>query len=171
MDNKERLSSGAVSRKVLATGFLVGTLDILAALIKYYFTTGKNPLFIFKYIASGILGPDAFMGGTGTVLTGLLLHYFIAFSFTCLFFALYVKIKWMQEHKVLTGIVYGVSMWAVMAFIVVPLSHTPKGPFNAGAALKEILILIFMIGLPLSFLAGRILPFKKNDTSDTFTNP
>jgi hypothetical protein len=170
MYNKERFSLIALSKQILSAGFLVGTLDILAALIKYYITTGKNPLFIFKYIASGILGPAAFTGSTGTILTGLLLHYFIALSFTCLFFALYFKIKWLSKHKILTGIAYGVFMWAVMAFLVVPLSHTPKGPFNMGAALKELLILILMIGLPLAFLAGRFLSLKENDSSDTFAN-
>lgn len=161
MDNEKRLSSKAISWKVLFAGLLVGTLDILAALIKYYLTTGKNPLFIFKYIASGILGSDAFTGSTGTILAGVVLHYFIVLSFTCLFCVLYLKIKWLSQHKILTGIFYGILMWAVMAFVVVPLSHTPKGPFNMGAALIEILILIFMIGLPLSFLVGRFLPKVK----------
>lgn len=162
MTSIKQSSTAVLAGKILCTGLFVGTLDILTALAKYYLTTGKNPLFIFRYIASGILGKDAFSGGTGTILTGLLLHYGIALSFTLLFCFLYHNLRFGARHKILTGIVYGIFIWAIMTFLVVPLSHAPKGPFDISAAVKELLILIFMIGLPLAFLAGRFIPVKKN---------
>lgn len=161
MTSRKKSSAAALAGKIICAGLFVGTLDILAALLKYYFTTGKNPLFIFQYIASGILGNDAFSGGTGTILTGVLLHYTIALSFTLLFCFLYRTFRFCSRHKILTGILYGLFIWAVMSFIVVPFSHAPQGPFDTAAAVKELLILIFMIGLPLAFLTGRFIPVKR----------
>ncbi|MFC6100548.1 hypothetical protein [Olivibacter domesticus] len=157
MENKTTFSTMAIGLKVFYIGMLVGTFDILAALTNYYISTGKNPMVIFKYISSGILGTDAFAGGTAIILMGLLLHYIIALSFTILFCILYYHIKSLSNHKIFTGIVYGIFIWAIMNLIVVPLSHTPKSPFDTLHAVKELLILIFMIGLPLSFLTGRFI--------------
>ncbi len=162
MNDSRKSSLTALAFNILCAGLFVGTLDIIAALSKFYITTGKNPLYVFRYIASGIMGNAAFSGGSGTVLLGLVLHYTIALSFTLVFCFLYRHIKFCARHRVLSGILYGVFIWAVMAFLVVPLSQTPKGPFNAINAAKEALILILMIGLPLAFLAGRFIPLKDN---------
>lgn len=150
-------STRAIGLKVLYIGLLVGTFDILAALTNYYISTGKNPIVIFKYISSGVLGTDAFTGGTGIVLMGLLLHYIIAVSFAVLFCILYYNVKLLSNHKIFTGIAYGIFIWAIMNLIIVPFSRTPKSPFDTSHALKEMLILIFMIGLPLSFFTGRFI--------------
>lgn len=157
MENKTVFSTTAIGLKVLYIGLLVGTFDILAALTNYYISTGKNPIVIFKYISSGVLGTDAFTGGTGIVLMGLLLHYIIAVSFAILFCILYYNIKLLSNHKIFTGITYGIFIWAIMNLIIVPLSSTPKSPFDTSHAVKEMLILIFMIGLPLSFFTGRFI--------------
>jgi len=143
----------SIGSKIFYSSLLVGTLDILTALIKYYLTAGKNPLFIFKYIASGILGMDAFSGGTSIILIGLLLHYIIAMAFTALFYLLYIRITLLSKNKIITGVIYGIFIWLVMNLVIVPLSNTPKSPFNFSHALQEMIILIVMIGLPLSFLA------------------
>lgn len=143
----------SMGSKIFYSGLLVGTLDILTALIKYYLATDNNPLFIFKYITSGILGTDAFTGGTDIILIGLLLHYIIAMAFTMLFYLLYSRIPLLSKNKIITGILYGVFIWLVMNLVIVPLSNTPKSPFNFSHALQEMTILIVMIGLPLSFLA------------------
>jgi len=73
---------------------------------------------------------------------------------------LYPKIGGLPRHIVLTGVVYGIFIWAVMNFIVVPSSQVPKGTFNLLNSLKAMLILIFMLGLPLSFLGSRF--FDRN---------
>lgn len=157
MENKTTFSTTAIGLKVLYIGLLVGTFDIIAALVNYYISTGKNPIVIFSYISSGLLGTDAFAGGTNVILMGMLLHYVIALSFTILFCILYYNIKSLSIYKIFTGIAYGIFIWAIMNLIIVPLSHTPKSPFDVLHALKELLILIFMIGLPLSFLTGRFI--------------
>ena len=161
--SRQNLFSKTAVLPILGVGLLVGTLDILAALADYYISTGKNPLIIFKFIASGILGTDALTGGGGTILLGVLAHYFIALTFTVLFFVFFLKTNVLPKNKFVTGIIYGTFIWAVMNFIVLPLSRTPKMPFDLFSAIKAWLILIFMIGLPLSFLANRFFGEKQTD--------
>ncbi len=146
---------------ILLSGLLVGTLDILSAFVDFYLSTGKNPLVVFKYIASGLQGKQAFEGGLDIVLLGLVLHYLIAFSFTLFFWWIYPKWTFPSRNQLITGIVYGIFIWCVMNLLVVPLSNvTPRSsglPMLTKIALKAkaCLILICMIGLPLSFIVHR----------------
>lgn len=155
--NKEHPTPIAVRKTVVILGLIVGSLDILAAIIDYYLSTQKNPVVIFKFIASGVLGQSAFSGGTGIILLGLLLHYIIAFLFTIFFVWLFIKTNLSSKNKLLTGILYGIFIWFVMSQIVLPISSTPKLPFHYLKALKAMLILICMIGLPLAFLTGKFI--------------
>ncbi|MEH6305989.1 hypothetical protein RYH73_10075 [Olivibacter sp. CPCC 100613] len=161
MKNQTNLPVSSIAVKVLIVGLIVGTFDITAALIKYYLTTGKDPVFIFKYIASGIFGSEALSSGIPIILIGLLLHYGIAISFTVFFCLLYNRLPIISKNKVLAGIFYGLFIWTIMNFLVVPLSNTPKGAFNLPHAIKELLILICMIGLPLPFLVSSFVFNKR----------
>jgi hypothetical protein len=146
--------------KILQAGLIAGTLDILSAFIYYYIKTGKtNFLVIFKFIASGIFGKAAGEGGTDMILAGFILHYAIAFTFTIFFFWIYPKLNLQSKNKILTVVVYGLFVWAVMNLIVVPLSNTVHRPMKLEGALINMGILIVCIGLPLSFMANAF--FKK----------
>lgn len=151
---------------VLRAGLLAGSLDITSAFVDYYIATGKSPVRVLNYIASGILGDAAFSGGTGVAIAGLLLHFVIAFLFTIFFFwihpRLFSRIPWW-----LAGVIYGLFAWCVMNLVVVPLSLTPKSPFNLGKAAKAATILIVMIGLPVAYLAHRF--YAKRDDSNSVT--
>jgi hypothetical protein len=159
--DQQQPSSKPTLRAIIIMGLIVGTLDILSAIVDYYIATGKGPANIFKYIASAILDKQAFSGGTGIIVLGLLLHYLIAFLFTILFVALYRNVKFMSGNKLIVGICYGVLIGVIMNFIVVPLSLTPKMPYQGLKVVKAFLILICMIGLPLAFLTPRFLTEKK----------
>lgn len=152
--------SKTILKAVLLLWLLVGTLDILSAIVDYYIATGKGPAGIFKYIASAILGNEAFTtGGTEIILLGLFLHYLIAFLFTIFFVFLYIRTNLSLRSKLVVGILYGILIWAIMNLMVVPLSQTPKPPVVVlWKLVKAMLILIFMIGLPLAFLTEKLLP-------------
>ncbi|WP_257667020.1 hypothetical protein [Parapedobacter tibetensis] len=140
---------------ILLAGLLVGSLDIIAACVDYYIATGNGPAGVLRYIASGVFGDQAFTGSSAMIVWGLSFHYVIAYSFTILFFWLYPRIKFMATNPVATAVLYGISMWIITALIIVPLSSTPPLPFVFWKAVKAVLILIFMISLPLAFIAKR----------------
>lgn len=150
---------------VLLSGLLVGTLDILSAFADFFIATGKNPVVVLKFITSGICGKAAMTGGVCTAAFGLLLHYIIAFTFTVFFwYFFFPRWKHLSTGWIVTGLVYGIFIWCIMNLIVVPLSNTPPITRTLPKMLKACLILIFMIGLPLSFIAHGY--FKQRGSQD-----
>ncbi len=141
---------------VLKSGLMVGTLDILAAFIQFYVKTQKNPMAVLHFIASGVFGKDAFTGGSKMAAFGLLFHYLIAFGFTLLFFMLYPQLKVVIKNKFMLGIIYGIFIWLVMQFLILPLSQAPPIKFTLQSATTAVVILIACIGIPLSAYAERI---------------
>jgi hypothetical protein len=139
-------------KKVLLTALVAGTLDGLAAVI---FLGKMNFMGVFQYIASAIFGTEAFAGGIKTALIGLVLHYFIAFSFALVFTIASTKTPVLRKNIVLSGIIYGIVVWTIMTLLVVPLTKIPAAPFNYERAILNAVILIFCIGLPISYLTAR----------------
>ena len=153
---------GAV--KAIGTAWLVaGTLDILGAFTHFYAKTGKSPApVVLKYVASGVFGPDAMKGGTGMMVWGLVFHFVIALGCVLAFFWLYPNVKIMRANKWLTAIGYGLLVWVVTTRLIVPLSQVKPAPFNIYTALIAILILICMIGLPITLIIGKYFDKQEN---------
>ncbi|QNN42242.1 DUF1440 domain-containing protein [Pedobacter roseus] len=139
-------------KKVFLISLIAGTLDGLAAVI---FLAKMNFTGVFQYIASAVLGNAAFTGGIKTAIIGLTLHYFIAFSFTLLYTFASTKIALLKQHFILSGVIYGLVVWTVMNLIIVPLTKIPATPFHYEKAVLNAVILIFCIGLPISYLTAR----------------
>src|SRR6266487_644377 len=96
-------------KTVLLTGLFVGTTDITAAYVNHYIKTGKFAGKMLQYIAGGALGLERSMpGGFWVGLLGLFFHYFIAFSFTLLFFVAYPRLRFRLLNKYLLGVLYGI---------------------------------------------------------------
>ena len=140
-------------RTVLWSGLLVGSLDIIAAIVQFYVKTGKDPLIVLKYIASAVFGKEAYAGGNAMAAYGLLFHFLIAFIWTLFFFLIYPKLKLLSWNRFVTGVLYGIFIWIIMNRVVVPSSKAAVGTFNLNQAIIAALILIGAIGLPLSFIA------------------
>ena len=138
--------------QIAKAGFIVGTLDILAAFLYYFIKTGNNPLRVLKFVAGGIFGEKAFKGDSSMYFFGLLFHYLIAFCFTIFFFMVISGIVFLKNNLLLRGILYGLFVWTIMNLLVVPLSSLPGRPFDPMNAIINMLILILCIGIPLSYL-------------------
>jgi hypothetical protein len=137
------------------TMLIAGTIDISLALLNSYLQRGTTPNIVFRYIASGVFGKEAFSGGVGMAVSGLLFHYLITFNFCVIFFLLYHNRIIPGGHKILTGIITGILVWGIMQYIVVPLSGVPgKQSGDITNIFLSIVILIIAIGLPFSFMAN-----------------
>jgi hypothetical protein len=137
---------------ILWCGFLVGWLDIIAAFINTWFPYHVGPIVVLRFIASGLLGRAAFGGGKEMAVYGLIIHFLIAYTFTIFFFMVYPRMKILAKNWILTGVVYGILIWIVMNLIVVPITLIPKGHFQPAQVAIGMGILVFMIGLPLSYM-------------------
>jgi len=139
-------------RWLLFAGFITGSIDALMAII----TNSKiPPEIIFKYVASGVFGKLAFTPGSEMVIYGVLFHYWIAFAWTVLFFILYRQLIHLLKFRVLFILFTGLVIWSIMNLAVVPLSQTAPQPMHLIGALKNIAILIFAFGLPITIIADR----------------
>jgi hypothetical protein len=144
--------------KVIAGAtLLVGTLDISDAFI-FYGLRGISPIGILQGIASGVLGRAAFGMGQRAALLGLFFHFFIAFSATCVFLLAARKLP-LAHRPWLYGALFGVALYIVMNYIVLPLSKIGLRPMPPLVPLVNgIAALVFCIGIPLAFIARRYVP-------------
>lgn len=153
-------------KKIFALGLLVGTFDILSAIIDTWLSYGWMPDKVLKYIAGAAFDTTG-MADTFQVVAGLVFHYLIALGFTFLFYFLYPTLKKALRFNLLIAVLYGVFMQAVMRLLVLPMTRLHLPPFNAAKQLKATLILIVAIGLPLSLLVPRLLRNRKNAAVET----
>jgi len=141
----------------LLTGALVaGTFDISYATIYSYLHSGVAPSRILQSVASGVLGASAYQGGAATAALGLALHYLNAFIITCIFFVVASRVPALTRKPVLIGVLYGIVVYAVMNYVVIPLSAI--GPRKTPATLTWVtglLVHMFLIGVPISVAARR----------------
>ncbi len=139
-------------KTIIFAGLLAGTLDALAAMVVY----GAAPTGMFRFIASGAFGAgQAFSGGSIMVFWGILFHYFIAFTWTVLFFLTYPVFSFLRRNKYITAVLYGIFVWVMMNRVVLPLSQISQRPFNLNGALVGVAILVVAVGLPIVLLTHR----------------
>ena len=151
----------AALKTILAAGLIAGTTDICAAALQYIAKTGKNPVKILNYIASGVFGKErAYADDTWMPVSGLLLHYIIALIWAALFFLISPYISFLAKNRLLGSFIYGIFIWVVMNKVIVPLSATPPlppGPFPY----VSILIIIFCVALPIVVIVQRHYRLKQ----------
>jgi hypothetical protein len=107
---------------IFSSGFLCGCMDISAAFITWW-PKGVKPFRLLQGIAAGWLGPESFQGGTPTVLLGLAFHFLIALTAAAIFYAASRKLTFMIRRPILSGVLYGVAVYLVMYWVVMPLSN------------------------------------------------
>ncbi len=138
---------------ILVAAIVAGSLDALAAIVVYGPILGKASIGqIFRGISSGAFGKTAFEEGRIMAVYGILFHYFIALCFAGFYFLIYPGIKFLRAQKLAAGIIYGLFVWVIMNLVVLPLSKIPYRGFQAWPVLKAVLILVLMVGIPISII-------------------
>ncbi len=138
------------------TGLLAGTLDVLGASTHFFLRTGKSPAGVWRYVASALLGPTALAGGSGTILTGIAMHYAITFGWTALFFFAASRTGALRGSPWIIGPCYGLFVWLMMTRVVVPMTLIgPPKTSNAVQAAIGALIIVLCVGIPIAFGAVR----------------
>src|SRR5215813_14163761 len=139
---------------LLLGGLLCGILDISSAVI-ISLVGHRSPVRMLQGIASGLLGPRSFDGGSATAALGLFLHFFIAFSAATVFFLVSRKLSFLTRHPVISGFLYGIAVYIVMYWVVVPLSAIHRHPTSLGQIPLPVIVHMFCVGLPISLSVWR----------------
>src|SRR5918993_3025166 len=143
-------------RTFVASALIVGVLDIAYAILFSYVRSGTPPLRLLQSVASGALGRDAFTGGGTTAAIGLGFHFLIAFIVTAVFFAAAARLPALTTRPVIMGALYGIGVYLVMNFLVIPLSRIGPRPLPPAVVLfTGVLVHMFLIGVPIASGARR----------------
>ena len=139
---------------VVLGGTVAGILDAIDAVIAFYLVAGFNPVQVYQFVASGMLGKAAFEGGLSTAVLGLILHFFIAFVVAAVYYAASLAIPALHRQAIIFGLLYGVAVYLTMNYLVLPLSSVPPSPFSLVLFLNGIIGHALFVGLPIALLAA-----------------
>lgn len=138
---------------ILLGGLTVAVLDITNAMTFWFFYRNVPPVRILQSVASGLLGKQAFAGGTNTAMLGAGLHVFIACTVAAVFYVGCRVWPALLRRPVASGTIYGLGVFAVMNFVVLPLSAARQGAFHLPWLLDEVTGHAVLIGLPVALIA------------------
>ena len=149
----------------LTAGLIAGALDIVAACLQAYLKNETPPMQVLRGVASGAFDPKTFSSPALLALCGLLIHFFIAISFTFFFFFLAKQIPSLVKYPIPIGIIYGLLVWATMRFIILPyLSRLNPKPIVGQEAIKNAAIaagiIVICVGIPVALLARKYVRGK-----------
>jgi len=142
---------------VLLGGLVAGSFDITYACTFWYLKRGVLPSRVFQSVASGLLGDASFTGGWRSAALGLALHYFIATSMAVTYYLFARRWSDLWEKPFVYGPMYGVLLYSIMNYIVVPLSAANPGSRNLLWVLLSIAVHAFLIGTPIALFARRAM--------------
>jgi hypothetical protein len=130
-------------------GLIAGALDILAASL----ITQYSLVRIMRIIAGGLLGRSALEGGSATAVLGFVLQEAMG-VLIALIYSLGMS-RWpnLARRWVPAGIVYGVIVYFVMNYGVVPLSALHSHLHFKATSFAENMAAMWVFGLIVSFFA------------------
>ncbi len=141
-------------RAVIAGGSIAGALDILFALT-FAAVNGVPPPRLLQTVASGLLGEDAYTGGSPAAALGMAGHFIMSYLWAALFVAVAMRLPKLTVRPLLAGAIFGVLVFFTMRLVVLPLSAFPHPvtfkPLSAGL---DLLSHMFLFGVPIALAAA-----------------
>jgi len=139
---------------IFAGGLLCGIGDIAFAIIYYGYMSKAKPgtIRILQSIATVLIGRDAAVaGGIKTAALGLLCHFIVSFCAAAAYFIVSRALKFMTSQAVICGLLYGIVVFVIMNWIVVPHSarHSPV-PQITSDLIVPVIGHMLLVGLPIA---------------------
>jgi uncharacterized membrane protein YagU involved in acid resistance len=134
---------------ILLGGFIAGTIDIGAAAL----INAVSVPVILKAIASGILGKASFERGMEAESLGVLLQWAMSILIAAIFVVTASRVTILKRQWLAAGLAYGVVVFFVMNYVVVPLSAIGRVPHFTTARFIENLLAMLLFGVIIAFIA------------------
>ncbi len=142
-------------RYVVLGGVVAGALD-LVYICTLWAMRGVSPVRILQSVAAGWVGRDAAMqGGLVTATLGLFSHFGIAVVMAYAYYAASRRWSILREQPLRHGALYGLLLYGVMTYVVVPLSAAGGEVRWQWINLAHIAAHVLLVGIPCA-LAARI---------------
>jgi hypothetical protein len=133
-------------------GLIAGTIDIGAACT----INQVGPVPILRFIASGLLGTPL-PHEPWVYCLGMVLQWLMSIIIAAIFVLASSKIPALLRNWIAAGIAYGIVVYFVMTFVVVPLSRAKSGHVTM-TSFAENLAAMILFGLIVSYTAKRLMP-------------
>jgi uncharacterized membrane protein YagU involved in acid resistance len=141
-------------RPVLLGGFIAGSVDVGAACL----INKLAPLRVLQAIASGVMGKSAFSSGLSAAVLGLVLQWAMSILIALIFAAAARRLAILKRRWFAGGLAYGVVIYFVMNFVVVPLSAAPFTiKFKLPKSMEDLLAML-LFGLIIAYFGRRSAP-------------
>jgi uncharacterized membrane protein YagU involved in acid resistance len=134
---------------ILLGGFIAGTIDIGAAAL----INAVSVPVILKAIASGILGKASFKQGIDAESLGVLLQWAMSILIAAIFVVTASRVTILKRQWLAAGLAYGVVVFFVMNYAVVPLSAIGRVPHFTASRFMENLLAMLLFGVIIAFFA------------------
>jgi hypothetical protein len=150
-DRMQRNVVGAI----LGGGFMAATFDFFAAMLIYHGTASG----VAKAIARGWYGDAVKPGGMTIEVVGMASHWGILLIAAAIFVLTSLKFPVLRQRAWITGPLFGICIYIVMHYVIVPLSmvHRVNNPAQLDQFIEEFAGHMFIIGLPIALWARAIL--------------
>jgi uncharacterized membrane protein YagU involved in acid resistance len=136
-------------RDIAVGGLLAGTIDIAAACL----INGLSPIVILHAIASGILGSASFRSGTSSAVLGLILQWLMSLIIAAVFVIGATWFPLLRRRWMAAGLVYGIVIFFVMNYVVVPLSAVGHRFSFTPVKFLENMLAMLLFGIIIAYAA------------------
>ena len=117
-------------------------------------TRGVPPMRLLQSVASGALGSPAYQGGATTATLGLVLHFLLMLIIAAIFYFASLRMRFLWRQPLISGAIFGLCVYVVMNFIVLPLSAFAVRPFQINAVFFNLLLAhVCFVGWPIAVAA------------------
>jgi len=137
-------------RTIAIATLLAGTLDILSAFVFSGAVVG-----VLQTVASGPFGGEIGTGPAGAPL-GLLVHFAIMAVMVTVYVLAARRLPALNRHWWLAGLLYGLALWVVMYWIVLPWRFEKFAPPSEAIDFaKQLFSHCILVGLPIAWITAR----------------
>ena len=154
---RERVKRMSRLRVAIAAGIAAAAIEMVFVLPIQDFL-GASPLVVFQSIASGALGKAAFQQGLAAAALGLGIHLLISIVAAGLYVLGAQRWPALLRRAAVCGMAYGVLVYLIMTFVVVPLSAIGfRPPKSLILMLTSLAVHVFAFGLPIALIVSGLL--------------
>ena len=141
---------------VVGGGLLVAVFDAVFACTWWAVAAGVGPMRILQSIGAGLLGEASFAGGWRSAASGAAAHAVIAICMVGAYVFAAQRLPVLVRQPLRWGAGYGLFLYALMNFAVVPLSAAPRNDLPAAWVAASVVVHV-LIGVACALLARRAL--------------
>jgi hypothetical protein len=146
-------------KAIVYGGLVAGTLDIGVAALSFF----ASPIVILRVVATGVLGKASYTGGATSAALGMILQWAMSLLIAAIFVVPAMRYRVLVRRWVASGLAYGVVIFFVMNYVVVPLSQSPPRSGFSTYSFTVNMLAMLLFGLIIAYFANFFLAARTRE--------